>query len=176
MKSKFLVLLIIGLFLSGCDYKFSETPQTEENGNVANSQTNRNSNNQTNVMNAANTDENSANTKTETINSNEPLVLSGTSESATFLCGGREVEIVEDATANTYNLTGECKKLTVGGVSNTVNVEKVGEISVAGISNKVIYGEGLNGKSPKIKKDGPSTSVDSKKSVEAKKNQANKQN
>lgn len=167
MKSKFLVLIIIGLFLSGCDYKFSETPQTEANGNVSNSQTNQNSNNQ---MNAANVDKSAANSKAETINSSEPLILSGTSEGGSFLCGGREVEIVSDATANSYTLTGECKKLTVDGVSNTVNVEKVGEISVTGISNKVIYDEGLNGKKPKIKTSGTSTSIDSKKSIEEKKN------
>jgi hypothetical protein len=172
MKSKHLVVLIIGLFLSGCNYKFSETPQTEENGNISNAQTNQNSNNQTNVVNAANTDKSVTNSKAETINSNEPLILSGTSESGNFPCGGREVEVVEDATANSYTLTGECKKLTVDGVSNSVNVEKVGEIFVTGISNKVIYGEGLNGKNPKIKKSGTSTSVDSKKSIEEKKSKA----
>lgn len=166
MKSKFLVLLIIGLFLSGCDYKFTETPQTEANRNVSNSQTNQNSNNQ---VNAANVNKSAANPQVETINSNEPLILSGTSEGGSFPCGGREVEIVSEATANSYTLTGECKKLTVDGVSNTVNVEKVGEISVVGISNKVIYGEGLNGKKPKIKTSGTSTSVDSKKSIEERK-------
>ncbi len=170
MKSKFLVLLIVGLFLSGCDYKFTETPQTEANGNVSNSQTNQNSNIRTN---AANADKSAANSKAETINSSEPLILSGTSEGGSFPCGGREVEVVSDATANSYTLTGECKKLTVDGVSNTINVEKVGEISVTGISNKVIYGEGLNGKNPKIKKSGTSTSVDSKKSIEEKKNREN---
>ncbi len=174
MKLQILIFLIAGLFLSGCDYKLPEKPVTEENGSVSNSQTNQNSNNQTNSMNAANTNKTAANSKTEIINSNEPLILSGTSESGNFPCGGREVEVVSDATANSYTLTGECKKLTVDGVSNTVNVEKVGEISVAGISNKVIYGEGLNGKNPKIKKSGPSTSVDSKKSIEEKKSQANK--
>lgn len=168
MKSKFLVLLIIGLFLSGCDYKFTETPQTEENSNVSNSRTN-----QTNETNSANVNKSAANSKAETINSSESLILSGTSETASFPCGGREVEIVSDATANSYTLTGECKKLKVDGVSNTVNVEKVGEISVTGISNKVIYGEGLNGKNPKIKKSGTSTSVDSKKSIEEKKNREN---
>ena len=167
MKLKFLIFTIIGLLLSGCDYKLSETPQTGENGNISNSRTNQNSNNQTN---AANADKNAANSKPETINSSEPLILSGTSEGGNFPCGGREVEIVPEATANSYTLTGECKKLTVDGVSNTVKVEKVGEISVTGTSNKVIYGEGLNGKNPKIKKSGVSTSVDSKKSIEDKKN------
>ncbi len=170
MKSKFLVFLMIGLFLSGCNYKFSETTQIEENGNVSNARTNQNSNNQINAANAGNS---AANSKPEIINSSEPLILSGTSEGGTFPCGGREVEIGSEATANSYTLTGECKKLTVDGVSNTVNVEKVGEISVAGTSNKVVYGEGLNGKNPKIKKSGVSTSVDSKKSIEEKKSKEN---
>lgn len=170
MKLKFLFVLIIGLFLSGCDYKFSETPRTEENGNISNSRTNQNSDNQTT---AANADVSAVNSKPETINSSEPLILSGTSESGNFPCGGREVEIVSDATANSYTLTGECNKLTVDGVSNTVNVEKVGEITVTGTSNKVVYGEGINGKNPKIKKSGVSTAVDSKKSIEDKKNREN---
>jgi hypothetical protein len=59
--------------------------------------------------------------------------------------------------------------VTVDGVSNEVKVEKVGEIVVKGTSNKVAYGEGLGGKKPKISKSGTSTSVDSLKALEEKK-------
>ena len=165
MKSQLLVLLTAGLLLSACDYKFSETPQNAENVNASTAQTNQNANNQSNENKAANSK--------EEISSDTPLILSGTSENTTFPCGGREVEVTTDSTANNYILTGECKKLTVDGVSNTIKVEKVGEISVTGVSNKVIYGEGLNGKKPKIKKSGTSTSVDSLKSLEEKKNSEN---
>ena len=75
---------------------------------------------------------------------------------------------MKNRTASRYTLTGECKKLVVDGVSNVINVEKVGEIVVSGTSNKVFYTEGLNGKKPKITKNGTSTSVESKKSLEEK--------
>ncbi len=173
MKSKLLYFLIVGLFLSGCDYKLPETPVTEENANAANSQKNQNSNTQINQSNNTNTG--NSNSKTENADSsNEPLILSGTSESTTFPCNGREVEVVDDATANSYTLTGECKKLTVDGVSNKVSVEKVGEIVVKGTSNKVTYIEGLDGKKPKITKSGISTEVNSVKSIEDKKDAESK--
>lgn len=172
MKSKLLILLIAGLIFSGCDYKFSETPKDEENSTVSNIKVSNQSNNNSIAIETNKTASNSA-SKTEAESTDTSnLILAGTSENATFPCSGREVEIGNDATANTYNFTGECKKITVDGVSNTVNVEKVGEISVKGISNKVIYGEGIGGKKPKITKDGPSTSVDSKKSIEEKKAKA----
>lgn len=171
MKLKVLIFLIVGLFLFGCDYQFREKPQTDENVNAANSQKNQNSNNQANQSNNAN----AGNSKTKNADlSGEPLILSGTSESTTFPCNKREVEVVEDATANSYTLTGECKKLTVDGVSNKVTVEKVGEIVVKGTSNKVTYGEGLDGKKPKITKSGVSTEVNSLKSLEEKKNAESK--
>ncbi len=94
------------------------------------------------------------------------LVLSGTSESLMIPCNGREVELDEDTTANTYTLTGECKKLVVDGVSNRVYVDKVGEIQVVGASNKVYYGEGLDGKEPKITKKGTSLIVEKQKAKE----------
>ena len=97
-----------------------------------------------------------------------PLIFSETSESKTIPCNNREIEVSEDATASNYKLTGECKKVTVAGVSNKVTVEKVGEIIVSGSSNKVIYGEGLEGKKPKITKTGISTSVDSEKDLKEK--------
>jgi hypothetical protein len=173
MKSKLLIFLTIGLFLFGCDYQFREKPQTDENANTANSPKNQNSNNETNQSN--NTNAGNSNSKAENADSSsEPLILSGTSESTTFSCNKREVEVVEDATANSYTLTGECKKLTVDGVSNKVSVEKVGEIVVKGTSNKVTYGEGFDGKKPKISKSGVSTSVDSMKSAKEKKDAESK--
>lgn len=153
MNLKLLVLLAAALFLSSCDYKPFEPEHFEENTNAATAQSKQ------------------ADEKANEIN---PLILTGTSESRTFPCNGREIEITEDATSNNYTLTGECKKLTVDGVSNSVNVETVGEIVVTGVSNKIIYGEGLNGKKPKIKKSGTSTSVDSQKSLEEKSKSENK--
>lgn len=174
MKLKLLVLLIVGLFLSDCAYKFSETSQTEENSNSSKAQIDRNGNNKSND-NVANTDKNLANQASKDENTGtENLILDGTSENAMYDCNGREVEIGKDATASNYTLKGECKKLTVDGVSNTVNVEKVGEISVLGVSNTVIYGEGLGGKKPKIKKSGVSASIDSMKSAQEKKAAQNK--
>lgn len=104
----------------------------------------------------------------------DPLLLSETSDFKTIPCNGREIEVSEDATASTYKLTGECKKVTVDGVSNKVTVEKVSEIIVKGTSNAVIYGEGIDGKKPKITKTGVSTSVSSMQDVKKKQEAENK--
>ncbi len=165
MKLKLLIILIGGLFVFGCDYQFKEKPQVESNS------ANTNANVPTNT--AGNSTSNAANGESKEETSNEPLILSGTSESRTIPCNGREVEVLEDATANSYTLTGTCKKLTVDGVSNKVSVEKVGEISVKGTSNKVTYVEGLGGKKPKITRSGVSTAVDSVKDLEKKAAESN---
>lgn len=144
MKAKLLLFVLIGLFLTACG-----SDETAKN---------QNANANTNKSNAA-----------PPIDSSVPLILSGTSEASKIPCGGREVEIDETATANDYTLTGECKKITVDGVSNSVTAEKVGEIIVKGSSNKVIYVEGPDGKKPKIKNTGVSSTVDTKKSLEEKK-------
>lgn len=99
----------------------------------------------------------------------DPLILSDTGDFKAIPCNNREIEITEDTTSSTYKLAGECKKITVDGVSNRVTVEKVGEIIVNGTSNSVIYGEGIDGKIPKITKTGISTSVDSMQAVNKKK-------
>lgn len=143
MKTKILSFIIIGLLLSACD------------------------NGKQNAVNNANVNTNAA--AKPPIDSSVPLLLSGTNEFSKIPCGGRVVEIDETATANDYTLTGECKKITVDGVSNEINVEKVGEIVVKGSSNKVIYTEGLDGKKPKITNSGVSSVIDSKKSLEDKK-------
>lgn len=161
MNFKLVFFFILALFLAGCDYQFREKVQTEDNKN----QTNQNSNNQTSSTNSTS---NAGNSATKETSSNEPLILTGTGENTTFPCNGREVEVVADSTANNYKFTGECKKLTVDGVSNKIIVEKVGEISVKGTSNKVTYTDGLDGKKPKITKSGVSTEVISQKETEAK--------
>ncbi len=152
MKLKVLIFIINALFLSGCGY---ELPKTADNS--TNSQTNGNAKNQSNetkeLVNAEKVDINGATiTKEGNEGDGAKLVLSGTGESATYPCKDREIEVEESATASRYTLTGECKKLVVVGVSNIINVEKVGEIVVSGTSNKVFYSEGLNGRKPKIKK------------------------
>lgn len=98
--------------------------------------------------------------------SREKLLVSGVGETSTQNCNGREVEFDEDSTGNNYLLRGECKKLTVNGVANKIEVEKVGEITVAGVSNKVVYGAGLDNKKPKISKTGKDTSVESRETSE----------
>jgi hypothetical protein len=50
----------------------------------------------------------------------------------------------------------------VDGVANEVSVEKVGQIVVRGISNKVIYESGIGGGKPKISVSGTSTSAKQK--------------
>jgi hypothetical protein len=163
MKLKLSVLLLVFIFLAGCNYEFSETPQVEENSNAANVETAKAENNDSVEDEGKPTDESKESSeKDSTTNSTggEILILEGTGETVAYACNGKEVEV--GGTANIINLTGECKKLTVAGVSNKVTVEKVGEIDVSGISNKVTYGEGLDGKKPKISKSGTSTSVDKK--------------
>lgn len=164
MKLKLLFFLIGGLFWSGCGYELPKTPET--NSAV---QTNQNAKNQSNETKVG------INAETADKKDGEKLILSGTGETSTYPCNGREVEIEEAATANNYTLTGECKKLTVAGVSNKITIEKVGEIVASGISNKVTYGEGIGGKQPKISKSGTSTTVESIKSQEEKKQAENKQ-
>lgn len=141
MKAKLLFFIAIGLFFAACG---SESQNTKTaNANVATAKT--------------------------PIDSSVPLILSGTNEFSKIPCAGREVEIDETATANDYTLTGECKKITVDGVSNEVSVEKVGEIVVKGSSNKVTYIEGIGGRKPKITNGGVSSVIDSKKSLDEKK-------
>lgn len=169
MKSKSLILLIAGLIWSACSY---QSPETRPAGNPANSgtQTSQNSKNQSNQ---ADKNAGNANSNQESGNSDgEKLVLTGTSQYASYPCNGREVEIDEDTTTGKYTLTGECKKLTVDGVASTVRVEKVGEIVVRGVSNKVIYGEGIGGRKPKITNTGSSTSVESKAEAEKRESEA----
>lgn len=159
MKSKLLIFLIGSLIWSACSYQ-------PENAANSGTQTSRNSKNQSNQ-----TDKNAAATNSNQEsgnNSGEKLVLTGTSQFASYPCNGREVEIDEDTTSGRYTLTGECKKLVVDGVASTVTVEKVGEIEVKGASNKVIYGEGIDGKKPKITKSGTSAVVESKAEAEKK--------
>ena len=164
LKLKAFIILTLGFVLSGCNYKLREPVRTSGNSNTAES-----ANNKGDYTKPGNT----VSDQVKTVDGK--LVLSSTGASATYPCNGGEVEIGEEATANTLTITGECKKLVVNGVSNSVFVEKVGEIVVTGTSNKVIYGEGIGGKQPKISKSGVSTSVESKKAAEEKKRSENKQ-
>lgn len=142
MKLKFVILILSSLFLFACD---SETAN-----NSANVNKNANQKVNTNVA----------------IDSSVPLILSGTGVTENYNCGGREVEIEAETTASRYVLKGECKKLTIDGVSNQIQVEKVGEIVINGTSNKLVYAEGLNNKKPKIKKTGADNLVESKEESE----------
>jgi Protein of unknown function (DUF3060) len=160
MKSKLLIFFIGGLICSACNYKPLDT-KPEANAANSQTQTNQNSKNQSNQQENGNNDDGGK------------LVLTGTSKSASYPCNGREVEIDADTTAGKYTFTGECKKLVVDGVASTVWVEKVGEIVVKGVSNKVIYGEGIGGKKPKITKTEATTAtVQSKAEAEKKESQA----
>jgi hypothetical protein len=156
MKSKLLFFLVFGLFLSGCNYNKLREVVVEENTNVANQKSQEQIDAENRLFN------------------DDPLILSSTSDYKAIPCNNREIEITREATSNNFKLTGECKKISVDGVSNDVTVEKVGEIIVKGTSNKVIYGEGIDGKKPKITKTGVSNAVDSR-SVKEKKEAENKQ-
>ncbi len=142
MKSKILIFFIGTVFLYGC--------AADETANI-------NAN---------------ANSNTANINANvndappEKLIISDVGRTSIQDCKNREVEFDEDSTGNNFVFRGECKNLTVNGVANKIEVEKVGEITVAGVSNKVIYGAGLDDKKPKINKSGKDTAVDSKESAE----------
>lgn len=174
MKLKTLFLSCV-LFLASCGYELPKTAENANNSRNSAAQPNQNANNQSaETGNEINKQSTASNSKPET-GDDAKLILNGTGETASYPCNGREVEIGEEATANVYTLTGECKKLTVDGVSNKIVVERVGEIVARGISNKVTYGEGIGGKTPKISKSGPSTSVESKKSQEEKKLAEDKQ-
>ncbi|HXG86157.1 MAG TPA: DUF3060 domain-containing protein [Pyrinomonadaceae bacterium] len=170
MKSKAIIFLLGGLLLTACGYELPKTGNTADNSANSAASANQNTKNQSNnATSSGQADKNAGagNSKTAGGETGETkLILSGSGESATYPCDGREVEVDESVTASSYTLTGECKKLTVDGVTVTVNVEKVGEIVVAGVSNKVIYGEGIGGRKPKITKSGPSTFVGTKAEAE----------
>lgn len=175
MKFKLLFFLIAGMYLFGCNYEFSNSSENAGNSSNSDNRGNQAARSESNdVKTAANA---AASNKTgEKVENSEggKLVLSDTGKVAVYPCNGREVEIEEPATANDYTLTGECKKLTVNGVSNKIKVDKVGAISVTGVSNKIAYGEGLNNQKPPIKKSGTDNSVETVKSQEEKKEAANK--
>ena len=173
MKSKAVIFLLGGLLLTGCGYELPKTANTADTSTNSAVLINQNTNNQSNnIVNVEQVNKNTVAGNSKMANGNTAetkLVLIGSGESTTYPCNGREVEIEESATAISYTFTGECKKITVDGVSVTVNVEKVGEIVVKGVSNKVIYGEGIGGKKPKITKSGTSTSAETKAEAEKKK-------
>lgn len=138
MKQLSVFLLAFSFIISGCSSESSLTKKKESNSNTAN------------------------------VGSSTPeiggtLLLADTGKFETIACNQRDVELDAESTANTYTLTGECKTLVVDGVSNKVFVEKVGEIEVKGISNKVYYKSGIDGEKPKIKKEGTSTIVEQEK-------------
>ncbi len=89
-----------------------------------------------------------------------PLMLAHTGNNGMYECNNREVIIDESATANSYRLTGECKSLSVDGVSNEVKVDKVAKISVTGTSNTVLYRDLIEGEKPEISMDGTSLKVE----------------
>jgi len=175
MKLKTAVFLLGGLLWTACGYELPKVTNTADNPANSAASANQNTKNQSNdPINAkqANNNAGAVNSKTGDGNTGEAkLLLSNSGESATYPCNGGEVEVEESVTASRYTLTGECKKLIVDGVSVTVNVEKVGEIVVTGVSNKIIYGEGISGKKPKIKKSGPSVTVETKAEAEKRKSQ-----
>ncbi len=138
MKQLFIFLLALSFIISGCSSETTTTKKTGDNSNA-------------NIV------------ESSTPEIGGSLVLSDTGKFETISCRERDVEIDQEATANTYTFTGECKTLVVDGVSNKVYVEKVGAIEVKGISNKVYYKSGLDGEKPKIKKEGTSTIVEQEK-------------
>lgn len=150
MKFNLFLPILICLFFLGCNYNIPENPVVEENTNTKPQKSEAQLAEEKRLL------------------TEDPLIFSETSDSKTIPCNNREIEITEDATASNYKLTGECKKVTVAGVSNKVTVEKVGEIVVSGSSNKVIYSEGPEGRKPKITKTGVSTSIDSQKDLNEK--------
>ena len=173
MKSKLLLFLIAALYFSGCNTELKNSSATTDNSET---RINRNAADTANQINTGANTPIANNSAAETGSSDgAPLILSGTGEVKIIPCNGREIEIEEAATANTYTFTGECKKLKVDGVSNKIRVDRVGEISVIGISNSVVYGEGLKNQKPKIQKSGKDTSVETVKENEAKKAAEKKQ-
>lgn len=170
MQIKAFIIFTLMIAVSGCNYQFREIPKSAENTQSAESnQKNAEAANKTDYSSANNTlAEKPASEKGQPVEGGN-LILSDVGKTATFPCQGREIEIVEEATANSFTFTGECPKLVVNGVSNKIFVEKVGEVVVSGISNKITYGEGIGGKKPKITKSGTHTDVYQKGSLEEKK-------
>ena len=174
LKLNMFIVLILGFVFSGCDYKLRETPRAENTKTAESNASNANLGNVNNYANASAANE--GNTVSSKNNyEGGKLTVSDTGRTATLPCNRQEIELDENATANTLTFTGECKKLTVNGVSNKIFVEKVGEIIVTGISNKITYGEGISGKKPKITKSGTHTDVYQKGSAEEKKATESKQ-
>lgn len=145
MKFNLLLMILACSLLLGCNYNIPQNPVVEENTNTKPQKSEAQLEAEKKLL------------------TDDPLILTETGEYQTIPCNNREIEVSEDSTASNFKLTGECKKVTVAGVSNKITVEKVGEIVVSGSSNKVIYGEGLEGKKPKITKTGVSTSVETMK-------------
>jgi outer membrane lipopolysaccharide assembly protein LptE/RlpB len=177
MKMKTIILLISGLIPTACGYELPKTTNATNSSTNTAVLSNQNTNDQSSIIvNAEQVNKNAETANSKTANGNTvetKLVLIGSGESTTYPCNGREVEIEETATAISYTFTGECKKITVNGVSVTVNVDRVGEIVVTGVSNKVIYGEGIGGKKPKITKSGTSTFAETKAEAEKRKSEPN---
>lgn len=170
MQIKAFIIFTLMIVLSGCNYQFRETPKSSANAKTAESNSkNSETNNKTDYPSANQMNGGNPSSEKDQPVEGGNLTLSDVGKTATFPCQGREIEIIEEATANSYTFTGECPKLVVNGVSNKIFVEKVGEVIVSGISNKITYGEGIGGKKPKITKSGTHTDVYQKGSAEEKK-------
>lgn len=70
---------------------------------------------------------------------------------------GDDVQV--NGTAHDIKVAGTLHKLDVDGAKNTIYVDKVELIEIDGMGNKVFYRQKINGKEPRVSKDGLSNSV-----------------
>lgn len=83
----------------------------------------------------------------------KPLVsIENSRQEGHYDCAGRHVSI--SGKRNRLVLTGECPFVDLSGDENKVVVDRLGELSVAGDGNTVLWREGIGGASPQVGDDG----------------------
>ncbi len=83
----------------------------------------------------------------------KPLVsIEDSRQEGHYDCAGRHVSI--SGKRNQLVLTGDCPFVDVSGDDNKVVVDRLGELSVAGDNNTVLWREGMDGAAPKVGDDG----------------------
>lgn len=83
----------------------------------------------------------------------KPLVsIENSRQEGHYDCAGRHVSI--SGKHNQLVLTGECPFVDVSGDENKVVIDRLGELSVAGDGNTVLWREGIGGIAPQVGDDG----------------------
>ncbi len=94
----------------------------------------------------------------ETQSDDASIEIAGMGAKETHRCSSK-TEVDVSGSDNDVTLTGDCKRVSVSGSGNKVNVEAVGAIDVMGANNAVTWKKAVGGKKPKVSRSGANNKV-----------------